>query len=386
MIPSRLFSSFKPQRFLSTIAIRREDGVMWERRAPMSPAQVKTLLSENKDLKIIIQPSSQRVFDITEFESAGAVVSEDVSGADLIIGVKQVPVDQLYNDKTYLFFSHTIKAQEANMPILDACLDRNIKLLDYEKICKNGEGQRLVAFGKWAGVVGAVDILNALGIRMLALGYETPFLKIARAHNYTSVTACYDHLAGVVKSELPKLAPKLDSPLVTIFVGNGNVSKGAQEVFQKLGAEFIQPSDLEKTKQSGDKGKLYACVVDAHDHLSDASGNFNFSDFSKNPTAYTSNFASQFAKHANVIINGVVWLPGQPKLLTNEDLKQLPNLHAVADVSADPNGSLEFMKDCTSLDRPYRHFNAKTGEYSDNMTDKEGFVYCSVDNMARCEK
>lgn len=105
---------------------------------------------------------------------AGAVIREDISDASVIFGVKQVPIDSLIPGKTYCFFSHTIKAQESNMPLLDAVLEKNIRLIDYERIIDES-GQRQVAFGKYAGVAGMINILHGLGLRLLALGHHTPF-------------------------------------------------------------------------------------------------------------------------------------------------------------------------------------------------------------------
>ena len=106
-----------------------------------------------------------------------------MSEADLILGVKQVPIDSLLDNKMFCFFSHTIKAQEANMPLLDAVLEKNIRLLDYERMTEDN-GQRIVAFGKYAGVAGMINVLHGLGLRLLALGHHTPFMHIGPAHNY----------------------------------------------------------------------------------------------------------------------------------------------------------------------------------------------------------
>lgn len=102
------------------------------------------------------------------------MIREDISDANVIFGVKQVPIDALIPGKTYCFFSHTIKAQESNMPLLDAILEKNIRLIDYERIVDES-GQRQVAFGKYAGVAGMINILHGLGLRLLALGHHTPF-------------------------------------------------------------------------------------------------------------------------------------------------------------------------------------------------------------------
>lgn len=135
--------------------------------------------------------------------NAGAIIQEDISSASVIFGVKQVPIDALIPDKTYCFFSHTIKAQESNMPLLDAILEKNIRLIDFERIIDEN-GQRLVAFGKYAGkietfqtkyeqltfcfkllrigVAGMINILHGLGLRLLALGHHTPFMVLLSSY------------------------------------------------------------------------------------------------------------------------------------------------------------------------------------------------------------
>jgi len=155
------------------IAIRREDQSVWERRAPLAPANVHRLV--RLGVKVIVQPSNRRAYPVQAYQTAGALLQEDISSASVIFGVKQVPEDQLIPNKTYCFFSHTIKAQESNMPLLDAILEKNIRLLDYEKLT-DADGQRVVAFGKYAGVAGMVNILHGLGLRLLALGHHTPFM------------------------------------------------------------------------------------------------------------------------------------------------------------------------------------------------------------------
>jgi alpha-aminoadipic semialdehyde synthase len=147
----RLYTTSSSQIHMSAracqkvIAIRREDQSIWERRAPLSPNQVRKLVMKD-GYKVIVQPSNRRAFQIPEYVAAGAVSQEDLSEASVILGVKQVPCDSLLPNKTYVFFSHTIKAQEANMPLLDAALEKNVMLIDYEKIV-DSKNQRLVAFG-----------------------------------------------------------------------------------------------------------------------------------------------------------------------------------------------------------------------------------------------
>ena len=168
------FTSFYPSRSKHVIGIRREDQSPWERRSPLAPEHVRILVKKH-NIKVLIQASNRRAFPILSYIQAGAIVQEDLSEASAIIGVKQAPVDLLIPNKVYIMFSHTHKAQEDNMPLLDACLEKNITLIDYERIVDD-QGVRLVAFGKYAGVVGMINILHGLGLRFLALGHHTPFM------------------------------------------------------------------------------------------------------------------------------------------------------------------------------------------------------------------
>lgn len=163
------------------VAIRREDASIWERRAPLAPYHVEKLTKNG--VRILIQPSNRRAYPLQSYLRAGAEVKEDISEAPVILGVKQVPPESLLPSKTYCFFSHTIKAQEANMPLLDAVLERNIRLIDYERMVDDSDN-RVVAFGKYAGVAGMINILHGIGLRLLALGHHTPFMHVGPAHNY----------------------------------------------------------------------------------------------------------------------------------------------------------------------------------------------------------
>lgn len=172
---------FQATSKVKVIAIRREDQSVWERRAPFSPSHVRKLVKNG--VKVIVQPSNRRAYPMQSYLSCGAIVQEDISEANIIFGVKQVPVDQLIPEKTYCIFSHTIKAQESNLPLLDAILEKKIRLIDYEKLMDE-KGNRVVAFGVMAGIAGSVNILHGLGLRLLALGHHTPFMHIGPAHNY----------------------------------------------------------------------------------------------------------------------------------------------------------------------------------------------------------
>ncbi|XP_076163729.1 lysine ketoglutarate reductase/saccharopine dehydrogenase [Ptiloglossa arizonensis] len=389
-------------RYISTlkgkiIAIRREDQSVWERRASLAPANVRRLIRAG--VKVIVQPSNRRAYPAQSYQAAGAVLQEDISSASVIFGVKQVPVDQLISNKTYCFFSHTIKAQESNMPLLDAILEKNIRLLDYEKLT-DVNGQRVVAFGKYAGVAGMVNILHGLGLRLLALGHHTPFMHIGPAHNYRDSAMARQAIRDAGYEIALGAMPKSIGPLTFIFTGSGNVSQGGQEVFQELPHEYVPPEMLKKVAEHGDTTKIYGCEVRRRHHLERKDGGgFDPEEYDKHPERYISTFSKKIASYASVIINGIYWAVGSPKLLTLPDAKYLlrpahtpwlpisvgapalpHRMLAICDISADPGGSIEFMNECTTIDTPFCLYDADRNKDTKSFKGP-GVLVCSIDNM-----
>uniref|UniRef100_A0A646QGR2 Alpha-aminoadipic semialdehyde synthase n=1 Tax=Hemiscolopendra marginata TaxID=943146 RepID=A0A646QGR2_9MYRI len=395
------------------LAVRREDSSVWERRAPLSPASVRQLTREG--VKVLVQPSNRRAYPMQSYANAGAIIQEDISEAPLIVGVKQVPIDSLIPYKTYCFFSHTIKAQEANMPLLDAILEKNIRLIDYEKLV-DAKGQRIVAFGMWAGVAGMINILHGLGLRLLALGHHTPFMHVGPAHNYRNSGMARQVIRDSGYEIALGMMPKSIGPLTFVFTGSGNVSQGAQEIFQEFPHEYVPPEMLQKVAEHGATTKLYACAVSRSDHLVRKDGGpFDPVDYDEHPENYYSTFSKKIAPFASVIINGIYWAPNSPRLVTIPDAKYLlrpastpwlptnvgspplpHRLLAICDISADPGGSIEFMTECTTIDTPFclydadQHQNTEsqvwTRTWQTSSVPKLGFagpgvLVCSIDNM-----
>jgi alpha-aminoadipic semialdehyde synthase len=204
---------------LTRAGIRREDKNNWERRVPLTPEHVAQLVSLG--LKVLIQPSNIRIFPNEAYAKAGAVVSEDLSPASVVLAVKEVPIALLLPLKTYLFFSHTIKAQPANMPLLDAILEKQIRMIDYECITQGGiRGEkRLVAFGRYAGLAGGIDLFTNIGERLLSMGYSSPFLAVASTVRYPSIAAALDAVA-VCGREIAEFGlPEDICPLTIVVTG-----------------------------------------------------------------------------------------------------------------------------------------------------------------------
>ncbi|XP_056272362.1 alpha-aminoadipic semialdehyde synthase, mitochondrial [Pseudoliparis swirei] len=379
----------------AVMAIRREDINPWERRAPLAPKHVKELTAAG--VKVLLQPSNRRAIHEKDYIRAGAVLQEDLSEASLILGVKRPPEDKIIPQKTYAFFSHTIKAQEANMGLLDDLLKKDVRLIDYEKMV-DANGFRIVAFGHWAGIAGMINILHGLGLRFLALGHHTPFMHIGMAHNYRNVSQAIQAVRDCGYVISMGLMPKSIGPVTFCFTGTGNVSKGAQDILNELPVEYVEPHELKDVSETGDMTKMYATVLSRHHHLMRKSdGFYDPMEYEDHPELYTSHFRTSVAPYTTCLINCIYWDPQTPRLLRRLDAQKLMRpktspsategspglphkLLAICDISADTGGSIDFMNECTTIDKPFCMYDADQHVDHDSV-EGNGILMCSIDNL-----
>ena len=221
------------------IGIRHEDKYEMETRTPLTPRHVERLIKQKK-LDIIVQTSEKRVFSDEEYIRAGAKISKDLKKCSVIFGVKEMPVSFFEPEKTYVFFSHVIKGQAYNMPMLKRMMELRCNLIEYEKIVDE-QGKRLIFFGKYAGLAGMINSFWALGLRMKHDGYISNLLKSKQAHLYHSLKEAKDDVSAVGQLIAEKGIPEELRPFVIAFTGYGNVSQGAQEVCGLLPVKEISP-------------------------------------------------------------------------------------------------------------------------------------------------
>ena len=269
---------------------------------------------------IYVQPS-QRIFPDAQYERAGAIVTDDMSDADVLLGVKRVADEgTLIPNKSYMFFSHVIKGQHENMDLLRAMLDKNVRLFDYEAISEEVEDpatgkstkRRLVAFGKYAGIAGMIDTLQCLGRRLLASGHSTPFLNCSPAYVYYDLDdakRCIADLGGRIEEDG---LPMSLEPLVFAFTGKGNVTRGSLEIFKLLPHKMITLEEARSIKATPGPHKcLYGLLVEQEDMVQKVNGggdgSFDKRHYRENPSEYESTFASNVAPFCNVIVNGIYW-------------------------------------------------------------------------------
>ncbi|MCP3978540.1 MAG: hypothetical protein GY716_04285 [bacterium] len=351
-----------------TIGIRREDKHEWEARVPLTPDAVRTLVAD-ESLNVVVQPSPIRAFADEAYLEVGARVDEDLSACGLVFAVKEVPIALLRPSTAYVFFSHTIKGQPYNMPLLRRVLDLGCTLIDYERIV-DSEGRRLVFFGRHAGLAGMIDTLHVLGRRLEWQGVPTPFREIEAAHRYPGLTearAAFEKLGEALRRDP---LPAALQPFVVGVTGYGSVSRGAQELLDLLRPESVDPSQLAALTTPG----LYKTVFEER-HLVEPvepGASFELQDYYDNPDRYRSVFEAH-ARRLAVLVNGIYWTEAYPRLLTLEFLREWfaseasPRLRVVGDISCDIDGSVECTVKVTTPGQPAFVFDPATGGVAEGV-------------------
>ena len=349
------------------IGIRKEDKDPTERRVPLTPEQVKTLIAEHQ-VEVVVEPSSNRIFQDEEYRQAGAMISEDLADCNIIFGVKEIPKDRFLPEHTYCFFSHTIKGQAYNMPMLQRMLDLKDTLIDYEKVTDE-KGRRLIFFGRFAGYAGMIDTLWAFGQRLTWDGIDTPFKQIKQALNYPSLEAAKASIKAVGEAIQRKGLPESLTPLVCGFAGYGQVSQGAQEIYDLLPVETISPAELAAFVQSGNHSnkKVYKVVFKEEDMARplDPKHRFELQDYYQHPEKYRGRF-EEYLPYLTLLVNGIYWEPKYPRLVTKQFLRswyereKQPRLRVIGDITCDIEGSIECNLEATNSLNPIYVYNPFT--------------------------
>ena len=372
------------------IGIRREDKSKWERRVALIPEHIK-LLKEKYNIQTVIQPSLIRIFTDDAYKKAGAIVREDLSECTVVFGVKEMPSSFFLPGKTYVFFSHIIKGQLYNMPMLQRLMDLKCNLIEYEKI-DNDKGQRLIFFGRHAGIAGMVDSLWAYGQHLKYKGMHTAFEKIKKAYEYESVDDIKVAFKKIGNEISENGLPDEICPLVVGFTGYGNVSKGAQEILDCFPFIEIIPEDLLSLKKKNNisKNHLYKVVFKENDIVEpkDESAKFELQNYFSHPEKYKSQFA-KYLSHLTILMNCIFWSLGSPRLITKAALKELTaggkqlKLKVIGDISCDIEGSIEITSKITEPDNPTYIYNPLTDTEIDGNKGN-GVIVVGRDNLP-CE-
>jgi alanine dehydrogenase len=332
-----------------------------DRRVVLTPDACVQIVAKFKGAEIIVEPSPIRVFKDEEYVAKGIPVAEEMEKCDVLIGVKEVPLENLIPHKKYFFFSHTIKKQPYNQKLLRAVLDRNIELYDHEVIT-NAKGQRLVAFGRYAGIVGAYNGIRAYGLKF-------GLFQLPKAETLADQRALISELEKV---QLPNIK--------ILLTGKGRVGNGAKEMLDAMGIKKVKVSDyLSKTFRE----PVY-CQIDASEYNKRKDGvRGNKANFFAHPEDYRSNFF-RFATVTDFYMAGHFYGDGAPYLFTREDAKHPDfKIKVVADVSCDIDGPVATTIRSSTIVDPIYGYDPLTEKEVD-FKDSNAIAVMAVDNLP-CE-
>jgi saccharopine dehydrogenase (NAD+, L-lysine forming) len=345
------------------IGVIREDKNPPDKRVALPPTICKKIKEKYSDFEIFIQPSEIRAFKNEEYAQLGFEIKEDLSDCDVLFGVKEVPKDKLIENKQYFFFSHTIKKQAYNKELLQTILAKNIQLTDYECL-KYENGQRILGFGRYAGIVGAYNGLIGFG-------------KKLNLFDLKAANLCFDKKE--VEKELSKV--KLLPNTKIVLTGGGRVASGILEILDFIGVEKI--SDRQDFIHNKFKKAVYfqAGVKDYVKHKSKS--NWEDVEFYQSPENFESNFEDLIAV-CDLLITGHYWDPNAPKLFELADIpKSNFNIKVIADITCDIDGSVPSTVKPSTIQNPFYDFdtekNIATAPFAANK-----LTVMAVDNLP-CE-
>ena len=344
------------------IGIIKEGKTPPDKRVPLSPTQCQEIKQKYPQIDLVVQKSNIRKFRDDDYANAGVDLVDEVTDCDVLLGVKEVPIEDLIANKKYFFFSHTFKKQPYNRKLLQAIIEKNIQLIDWETIT-NSNGQRLIAFGRFAGIVGCFNGL-------LGYGLKTKRYKLKSAH------LCEDR--NEMEGELYKLA--LPKNFKLVITGGGRVAGGAIEVLEKTNIKRVSPEDFLSTNF----GEPVYTQLDVEDYVKrDDGAFFDIPAFFKNPSGHSSNFM-RYAAAADVYVACHYWDNRSPFIFSRDDVKNPDwNISLVADVSCDIDGPVATTLRPSTIANPFYGYDATSEEEVDfNIEGSIGVM--AVDNLP-CE-
>ncbi len=345
------------------IGIIREGKNPPDKRTPFTPDQLQVIQEEfGGKLSIQVESSELRAFKDDEYLESGIEVVEDISDCEVLFGVKEVPIAQLMPEKTYFFFSHTMKKQPYNRKLLQTVLERNIRLLDYEAL-RDEDGNRVVAFGRWAGIVGCYNAF-------WTYGKKTALFDLKRAKDCFDLKELHSELSKV---QLP--------PIKIVVTGTGRVAKGVLEILQK---SKIKQVSIEDFLFKYDEDPVFVMLRSEDYYRRKSDGGYDREEFYKFPERYESHF-QKFTEVAEILIAAAYWDPDSPKLFQLEDIASEDfQISVIADISCDVNGSVPTTVKSTTILNPVFDIDRDTKAVLPPFGSQTSISVMAIDNLP-CE-
>ena len=315
---------------MTTIALIREGKIPVDNRVALTPAQCKWVQNQYENIKIIVQQSPLRCFEDKEYKRAGIDVKEDISEANIFLGIKEVPVTELVENKTYLFFSHTKKKQPYNQKLFQTIVEKKITLIDFECL-EHEDGQRIIGFGFFAGIVGAHN-------GMMAYGNRTKTFQLERVYKQKDFRSLIHTYFG------------LKLPNIKIAVtGSGRVAHGITEIMNLMGVIEVEKEDY-LAREFSYSVYVQLKSADLYKHKKD--GSYSRNHFHLHPSEYKCDF-SGYTTTTDILMNGIYWDKQAPRLFEKDDIaKKDFRIQTIADITDDMDGSIPINLGDQSIDDP----------------------------------
>ncbi|RYY86220.1 MAG: alanine dehydrogenase [Chitinophagaceae bacterium] len=337
-----------------TIGLIREGKTPADNRVALTPSQCKSIEKKHPGVRVKVQSAPGRCFSDAEYRRAGIEVVTDLVDADVLLGIKEVPVEQLVAGKTYLFFSHTKKKQPHNRKLLQTILEKKIRLIDYECLLHD-DGQRIIGFGFFAGIVGAHN-------GMMVYGHRTGTYNLGRVHEHRSFRKLMHTYFGL---HLPNVK--------VVVTGSGRVAHGALEIMNLM---QIREVEKEEFLERDFSYPVYVHLKGSDLYHRADGGNYSRGDFHAHPAQYASSFGP-YTKAADILMNGVYWDNDVPRLFEENDVRQPGfRIQVIADVTDDTGGSVPINLGDQTIEDPVYGVDKKT------LQKTAPYLPSSIDVMA----
>lgn len=336
------------------IGLIREGKIPADSRVALTPAQCKFLTKNVENVVVKVESAPDRCYSDEEYARAGVEITNDLFDCNLLLGIKEVPLSQLIPNKRYMFFSHTKKMQPYNRALMQAMVQKNITLIDYECL-EHKDGQRIIGFGFFAGIVGAHN-----GI--MAYGNRTGAFKLERVHKIKDYRALIHTYFGL---KLP--------PIKIAVTGSGRVAHGILEIMNLMDVQEVEPDEYLNNQFDY---PVYVHLKGNNLYQHKTNHTYNRNDFHEHPEEYTCLF-EQYCAHTDILMNGIYWGPSVPRLFSMDSLKRPDfRIQTIADITDDKHGSIPCNLGDATIQDPVYGVDRLSGEQT------LPYIEGSVDIMA----
>lgn len=384
-----------------TIGLRREDlDKRGEQRVALPPPLAKKLIEAGHTLLVQSQlhPETgavKRAFADDQYREIGATLTEDLSKAEVIFGLKEVGRSEVLPGKAYAFFSHTHKGQVKNRPLLRTLVNQQATLIDYELIASDTGQRLLTAFTYMAGYAGMIDSLWAYGKRLALTHASTQWKRVLQSVDFSDLNQAKECLRQIGEHILVEGTDPDLPPLICVFLGDGRTSKGAQEIFDILPSTEISLEEVEHVFREGSRKQVYKLVLDIPElfrikqdspHINSSFSRKELFDlYFQEPQHFESNL-DRVLPYATLLMNCILWAPQYPRLLSRKQARTWIDasspLVIIGDITCDPEGAIQFSQE-TWIDDPVFTYNPVTEEVMDGFGE-QGITVMAVTNLP-CE-